>query len=111
MLFGPALFLLLVVIFIGSIGLLLYPANALCTLQVKRLLACSYRPPKPKRKRKEVLQPTRSAPSVPVPESNIGNQLLRGLGWQEGQGLGVTQSGIKEPFLPERRTGRQGLGC
>lgn len=79
--------------------------------QAERLLACSFRPPKPKRARAALLKQTKSAPSVPVPESNVGNQLLRGLGWQKGQGLGASQSGIVEPLLPERRTGRRGLGC
>ena len=79
--------------------------------QVKRLLACSYKPPRPKKAHKQLAQKTTSAPSVPLPESNIGNQLLRGLGWQEGRGLGVTQSGITEPVIAEQRKGRRGLGC
>ncbi|KAK9840070.1 hypothetical protein WJX74_002903 [Apatococcus lobatus] len=87
------------------------PLSSEDQIQAKRLLACSFRPPQSKKARTALRQQTRSALPVPVPESNIGNQLLRGLGWQEGQGLGASQSGIVEPLLPERRTGRQGLGC
>ncbi|KAF7729006.1 Angiogenic factor with G patch and FHA domains 1 [Apophysomyces ossiformis] len=54
-----------------------------------------------------------NAPPVDVntPVQGIGNQMLRKMGWQEGQSLGKSGSdGILEPIRPATQTERAGLG-
>ena len=48
----------------------------------------------------------------PIPESNIGNKMLKSMGWQPGQGLGASKSSmaIKEPIVAIKRPNRLGLG-
>nr|CAB3448953.1 unnamed protein product [Digitaria exilis] len=43
-------------------------------------------------------------------ESNVGNRILRNMGWQEGLGLGKDGSGIKEPVQAKSVDVRAGLG-
>uniref|UniRef100_A0A0D9YMT5 SUPPRESSOR OF ABI3-5 n=1 Tax=Oryza glumipatula TaxID=40148 RepID=A0A0D9YMT5_9ORYZ len=45
-----------------------------------------------------------------IDESNVGNRILRNMGWQEGLGLGKTGSGIKEPVQAKSVDVRAGLG-
>ncbi|XP_015689013.1 SUPPRESSOR OF ABI3-5 isoform X3 [Oryza brachyantha] len=45
-----------------------------------------------------------------IDESNVGNRILRNMGWQEGLGLGKTGSGIKEPVQAKPVDVRAGLG-
>jgi G patch domain-containing protein 2 len=49
-----------------------------------------------------------SAP--PIPESNVGNQMLRGMGWEPGTGLGPQSNGIQEPIVTPVRPKYAGLG-
>ncbi|KAH7687448.1 RNA-binding protein 5/10 [Dioscorea alata] len=45
-----------------------------------------------------------------IDESNVGNRMLRNMGWQEGLGLGKDGSGIKEPVQAKAADDRAGLG-
>ncbi|XP_064991636.1 SUPPRESSOR OF ABI3-5-like isoform X3 [Musa acuminata AAA Group] len=45
-----------------------------------------------------------------IDESNVGNRMLRSMGWQEGLGLGKDGSGIKEPVQAKAVDDRSGLG-
>ncbi|KAF6153992.1 hypothetical protein GIB67_037696 [Kingdonia uniflora] len=45
-----------------------------------------------------------------IDESNVGNRMLRGMGWQEGLGLGKDGSGITEPVQAQGKEDRSGLG-
>jgi hypothetical protein len=36
---------------------------------------------------------------TPLDDSNIGNRLLKNMGWSEGSGLGRNQQGIKNIYL------------
>eukprot|EP00117_Sycon_ciliatum_P027997 scpid55639/ scgid22604/ Protein SQS1 len=46
----------------------------------------------------------------PIGDNNLGNQMLRNMGWQPGMGLGQSGHGILEPINAYRQPGRQGLG-
>ena len=35
--------------------------------------------------------------STPISEDNIGNKMLRKMGWKSGEGLGANNDGITEP--------------
>lgn len=39
-----------------------------------------------------------SAPASAIPETNIGNQMLRSMGWVPGTGLGPDKTGIVNPI-------------
>ncbi|KAI5007049.1 hypothetical protein ZWY2020_046997 [Hordeum vulgare] len=45
-----------------------------------------------------------------IDENNVGNRILRNMGWQEGLGLGKDGSGIKEPVQAKPGDVRAGLG-
>ncbi|XP_010427092.1 PREDICTED: SUPPRESSOR OF ABI3-5 isoform X1 [Camelina sativa] len=45
-----------------------------------------------------------------IDESNVGNRMLRNMGWQEGSGLGKDGSGMKEPVQAQGVDRRAGLG-
>lgn len=45
-----------------------------------------------------------------IDESNVGNRMLRNMGWQEGSGLGRDGSGMKEPVQAQGVDRRAGLG-
>ena len=45
-----------------------------------------------------------------IPDDNVGHQMLRGLGWQDGEGLGQSRSGITAPVQAAEQQGRTGLG-
>ena len=36
--------------------------------------------------------------SQPIPESNIGSRMLRGMGWSPGTGLGVENKGVLNEY-------------
>ncbi|PIA32593.1 hypothetical protein AQUCO_04400055v1 [Aquilegia coerulea] len=45
-----------------------------------------------------------------IDENNVGNRMLRNMGWQEGLGLGKDGSGIVEPVQAQAMDVRAGLG-
>ncbi|KAI3494778.1 hypothetical protein L1887_40389 [Cichorium endivia] len=45
-----------------------------------------------------------------IDESNVGNRMLRNMGWQEGLGLGKDGSGMVEPVQAQATEKRAGLG-
>uniref|UniRef100_A0A915DVB9 RNA-binding protein 5 n=1 Tax=Ditylenchus dipsaci TaxID=166011 RepID=A0A915DVB9_9BILA len=49
--------------------------------------------------------------AVPLDESNIGNKMLKSMGWSEGQGLGRNLQGIVNPVTAEQRVQGVGLGA
>jgi hypothetical protein len=67
------------------------------------------------RARKAARYTNTSAPAVmaaeaQITEENVGHKLLRGLGWQEGRGLGAEGAGIVEPISAKASENRMGLG-
>uniref|UniRef100_A0A183UST2 RanBP2-type domain-containing protein n=1 Tax=Toxocara canis TaxID=6265 RepID=A0A183UST2_TOXCA len=48
---------------------------------------------------------------VPLDETNIGNKLLKSMGWTEGTGIGKNNQGIVAPIAAERRVEGAGLGA
>lgn len=46
----------------------------------------------------------------PIGSDNIGNKLMKKMGWKEGQGLGKTNQGRTTIVQVEQRLGRAGLG-
>lgn len=48
--------------------------------------------------------------ALPIPESNLGNQMLRGMGWEPGTGLGAQSNGIQEPIVAHIHPKYVGLG-
>ena len=46
----------------------------------------------------------------PIADSNLGNQMLRGMGWKPGQGLGKDSSGQLLPIKAVKRPRNLGLG-
>lgn len=46
----------------------------------------------------------------PISESNIGNQMLRNMGWQPGYGLGPKEDGVHDPLVVHVRHRFTGLG-
>ncbi|VDN53801.1 unnamed protein product [Dracunculus medinensis] len=48
---------------------------------------------------------------VPIDQSNIGNRLLKSMGWIEGSGIGKNNQGILNPISTERRVEGAGLGA
>ena len=50
------------------------------------------------------------ADAPPLDGDNIGNRLLRNLGWTPGTGLGPTGEGLREPVVATARPRRLGLG-
>ncbi|KAJ8907914.1 hypothetical protein NDN08_008017 [Rhodosorus marinus] len=47
---------------------------------------------------------------TPQEAPNVGNKLLKAMGWKEGKGLGVSGSGISAPVEATTTSGRAGLG-
>ncbi|GMH09254.1 hypothetical protein Nepgr_011095 [Nepenthes gracilis] len=45
-----------------------------------------------------------------IDESNVGNRMLRNMGWHEGSGLGKDRSGMVEPVQAQAIESRSGLG-
>jgi len=72
--------------------------------------------PPPKRRKKRKRKNTAMNTSNPTPnlevlgERNIGNQMMRRMGWKEGEGLGKDACGIVAPIEVSLRTERAGLG-
>lgn len=50
-------------------------------------------------------------PQQPIARSCRGYQMLRGMGWREGSGLGRTEQGCQQPIVVQEQTERRGLGC
>lgn len=51
-----------------------------------------------------------AAAETEIAEDNVGHKLLRGLGWQQGLGLGATSTGIVEPISAKPTSDRGGIG-
>ncbi|KAI1714160.1 g-patch domain-containing protein [Ditylenchus destructor] len=49
--------------------------------------------------------------ATPLDESNIGNKMLKSMGWSEGKGLGRHSQGIVNPLMAEQRVQGVGLGA
>lgn len=47
---------------------------------------------------------------IPVPDANIGHQMLRAMGWKPGQGLGKESSGMINPIKTVKRPRNLGFG-
>ncbi|XP_048392617.1 G patch domain-containing protein 2-like isoform X2 [Stegostoma tigrinum] len=69
-----------------------------------------------KRRRKAAPHPGPSTAGIvgenaqPIPETNIGNQMLQSMGWIPGTGLGPDGKGLAEPIRALRRPKGVGLG-
>ncbi|XP_038072566.1 G patch domain-containing protein 2-like isoform X2 [Patiria miniata] len=48
--------------------------------------------------------------AIPIPDSNLGCQMLQGMGWVPGTGLGADGGGIQEPIKAYVRPKNRGLG-
>jgi len=48
--------------------------------------------------------------ATPIPETNVGNQMLRSMGWIPGTGLGRDGDGMVKPISAHRRPKKYGLG-
>ncbi|CAO3613206.1 unnamed protein product [Cunninghamella echinulata] len=48
--------------------------------------------------------------NVYTPVKGRGNEMLKKMGWQQGDALGYHQQGIMEPILPTMQQGRSGIG-
>lgn len=48
--------------------------------------------------------------SKPIDDSNIGNKLLKAMGWKDGMGLGKSLQGRTEIIEAEQRNSTAGLG-
>ena len=46
----------------------------------------------------------------PIAADNLGNRMLRGMGWQPGEGLGADGGGRSSPVQALKRPRRLGLG-
>ena len=46
----------------------------------------------------------------PIDDRNIGNQILRNMGWKPGSGLGALENGIQDPVFANFRPKLTGLG-
>jgi len=46
----------------------------------------------------------------PLPESNIGHQMLKKMGWREDQGIGKSNQGIVSPLPVLPSPAKYGLG-
>jgi len=51
-----------------------------------------------------------SAPALPISGDNIGNRMLKAMGWTEGTGLGKSNQGQADIIQVERRRSGLGLG-
>ncbi|CAM8877811.1 unnamed protein product [Rhodiola kirilowii] len=49
-------------------------------------------------------------PNKAIDENNVGNRMLRNMGWNEGSGLGKDGSGMVEPVQAQAMDARAGLG-
>lgn len=91
-------------------------------MQVRRLLACSFTAAPQAggaedRARKKL--PPAASPEgnslearlrVPIGEQNLGSQMLRKMGWEEGSGLGAQGQGGVQPVPISLKHNRRGLG-
>ncbi|RWS29040.1 RNA-binding protein 5-B-like protein [Leptotrombidium deliense] len=68
--------------------------------------------PEPNKLKDKFLREEESQQSIPVPiaEDNIGNKMLKAMGWTEGQGLGRSNQGRANIIEVERRPDCAGLG-
>ena len=49
--------------------------------------------------------------TLPLDDSNVGNKMLRSMGWSKGTGLGLSAQGQVDPVPVVRRLKRRGLGA
>lgn len=60
---------------------------------------------------KDVIEDVQPPPrSRAIGSENIGNKMLKAMGWNEGQGLGRSNQGMSNIIEAERRIGSAGLG-
>ena len=45
-----------------------------------------------------------------IEDSNLGRQMLKGMGWKEGTGLGADGTGLAEPVRGDGQLDKVGLG-
>ena len=58
------------------------------------------------------LKTSRPTPSAePLESSNKGYAMLERMGWKQGEGLGTSKEGMKEPLQAQQRYRRSGLGA
>ena len=55
-------------------------------------------------------KPKEEQPAQPIHSDNRGFQMLAGMGWQEGKGLGVSENGQVTPIIPQVLENKRGLG-
>jgi len=60
--------------------------------------------------RRENDKKAEAAAKSSIGEDNVGNRLLKAMGWKDGQGLGKSGQGIVAPVEAELRSQRSGLG-
>lgn len=49
--------------------------------------------------------------AVAIGAENVGFNMLRKMGWEQGEGLGIGKEGRKDPIDVEKRKKRAGLGA
>ena len=61
-----------------------------------------------------MLRAAASSPEETIAEegiySTVAENMMAGMGWDRGEGLGKRGQGITEPYLPDGQVGREGLG-
>lgn len=63
------------------------------------------------RNEESIRRESEEASKRPLDDSNIGNRLLKSMGWKEGQGVGKHGQGIVDPIQAERFVQGAGLGA
>lgn len=67
--------------------------------------------PSSQRSEEAIRRESEEASKRPLDNSNIGNRLLKSMGWKEGQGVGKHGQGIVNPIQAERFVQGAGLGA
>lgn len=65
-------------------------------------------------KHEQVVQQTQTSTEVatlPLDDSNVGNKMLKSMGWSEGTGLGTLAQGQVDPVPVIKRIKRRGVGA
>lgn len=67
--------------------------------------------PSSSRNEEAIRRESEEASKRPLDDTNIGNRLLKSMGWKEGQGVGKHGQGIVDPIQAERFVQGAGLGA